>query len=54
MSGPQVALACVLRHLGISTAIFGATQMAHLRKNVVASMALPVALIERIERMPDV
>lgn len=54
MSGPQVALAYVLRHPRISAAIFGTTQIAHLEENVAATgMTLPTALVERIERLRD-
>ena len=54
MSGPQAALAYVLRHPQISTAIFGTTQLAHLEQNVAAAaLTLPPDVAARIERLSD-
>lgn len=54
MSGPQAALAYVLRHPKISTAIFGTTQLRHLHDNVAAAaLDLPAAVIRAIEATPD-
>jgi aryl-alcohol dehydrogenase-like predicted oxidoreductase len=54
MSGPQAALAYVLRHPKISSAIFGTTQLAHLAQNVAAAaLALPPDVAARIERLSD-
>ena len=53
MSGPQAALAYVLRHPKISTAIFGTTQLAHLEQNLAAALALAADVAARIERSSD-
>ena len=54
MSGPQAAVAYVLRHPQVTTAIFGTTRMAHLRENVAAAcLTLPPELVDEIERRPD-
>ena len=49
MTGPQAALAYVLAHPGVASAVFGTTRRAHLEENLAASgMALPPALAARI------
>jgi 1-deoxyxylulose-5-phosphate synthase len=54
MSGPQAALAYVLRQPNISTAIFGTTQLRHLEDNLAAAdIVLPPDIIGEIERRPD-
>lgn len=54
LTGAQAALAYVLRHPSLSTAIFGTTQLVHLQENLAAaSLILPAALIEQIDRAPD-
>ena len=54
MSGPQAALAYVLRCPQVTTAIFGTTRLAHLRENVAAAgLTLSPELLAEIERRPD-
>jgi 1-deoxyxylulose-5-phosphate synthase len=54
MTGPQAALAWVLREPRIATAIFGTTQPAHLEQNLAAAdFALPPEIIAAIERRAD-
>lgn len=54
LTGAQAALAYVLRNPKISTAIFGTTQIGHLRENVAAAwLDLPPALVERIDQQAD-
>lgn len=54
MTGPQAALAWVLREPRIATAIFGTTQPAHLEQNLAAAdLALPPQIIAEIERRAD-
>ena len=54
MSGPQAALAYVLRHPQVTTAIFGTTRLAHLRENVAAAcLTISPELLAEIERRPD-
>jgi 1-deoxyxylulose-5-phosphate synthase len=54
MSGPQAALAWVLREPRIATAIFGTTQTAHLDQNLAATdLTLPAQIIAEIERLAD-
>lgn len=49
VTGAQAALAYVLAHPGVSSAVVGATRLKHLKQNVEASgMALPPGLLERI------
>jgi aryl-alcohol dehydrogenase-like predicted oxidoreductase len=54
MTGPQAALAWVLRHPQIATAIFGTTQLGHLEQNLAAAdLALPPEIVAEIERRAD-
>lgn len=54
MTGAQAALAYVLRHPRIATAIFGTTQPRHLEENVAAAaLALPPDTVAAIERRRD-
>jgi 1-deoxyxylulose-5-phosphate synthase len=54
MTGPQAALAFVLRHPRISSAIFGTTQLGHLADNLAAaSLTLPPETLAEIERRAD-
>ena len=54
MTGPQAALAWVLRHPQVATAIFGTTQLGHLEENLAAAaLALPPETIAEIERRAD-
>jgi 1-deoxyxylulose-5-phosphate synthase len=54
MTGPQAALAWVLRHPRVTTAIFGTTQLGHLEQNLAAAdMALPPEIVAEIERRAD-
>lgn len=49
MTGSQAALAYVLANPAVSSAVFGATRLAHLRENVAASgMALPADVVSRM------
>ncbi len=55
MSGTQAGLAHLLRHPRISTAVFGTTQMAHLKENVAApGMSANRAHRERSRRMTGI
>jgi len=40
ITGPQAALAYVLAHPGVASAVFGTTRMAHLEENLAASGAV--------------
>ncbi|MGH7088118.1 MAG: aldo/keto reductase, partial [Stellaceae bacterium] len=54
MTGPQAALAYVLRHPTISTAIFGTTAIRHLEDNIAAAeLVLHPKTLEAIERQSD-
>jgi aryl-alcohol dehydrogenase-like predicted oxidoreductase len=54
ISGAQAAIAYVLRHPNVTTAIFGTTRMTHLRENVAAAcLSLPPGLLAEIERRAD-
>ena len=54
MTGPQAALAWVLRHPRVATAIFGTTQLGHLEQNLAAAhLPLPPEIVTEIERAPD-
>lgn len=54
LSGPQAAIAYVLRHPGISTAIFGTTRLGHIDENVAAAaMQLTPDIVAAIERCAD-
>ena len=54
MTGPQAALAYVLRHPRIATAIFGTTRIAHLDENLAAAaINLPPGTVAEIERRRD-
>lgn len=53
MTGAQAALAYVLAHPGVSSAVVGTTRMAHLLENLAASgMSLPAEMAARIEGGP--
>ncbi len=54
LSGPQAALAYVLRHPKIATAIFGTTRLSHLEANVAAcDVTLAPDIVAEIERRRD-
>ncbi len=54
MTGPQAALAWVLRDPRVTTAIFGTTQSTHLAQNLAAAeLRLPPDVITKIERRAD-
>ena len=54
LSGPQAALAYVLRHPNIATAIFGTTRLAHLEENVAAcDLGLAPEIVAAIEGRRD-
>ncbi len=54
LSGPQIALAYVLRHPRITTAIFGTTDPRHLAENIAAAeIDLAPTLVARIDGVRD-